>query len=363
MLARMLTIVCLAAVMLFPGPVAAQGDSSFIGLGFLPGGWDSSASAVSGDGSTVVGRSSSSNGVEAFRWRAATGMQGLGDFAGGPFASEATAVSFDGNAVAGYGTASPPPGCEWFCLANRAFRWTPNGGLKKLINDHSFADAISGAGGVVVGSAVDGAFRWSGNGPNGLQYVDPLPGDAIAQARAISADATVICGTSLSTVYRPVRWVGGPVPALITDAPGFAEAISNDGTTIVGGAFDGLRHRAYRWTEDAELVWLPDLVKGRIESHARAVSGDGSVIIGTAASSVTEYTVFIWDAEHGMRDLREVLEGVYGLDLTGWTLGAATGIAADGRTIVGYGSSPEGLLEAWLARLGTPRDQRPQLRR
>lgn len=40
--------------------------------------------------------------------------------------------------------------------------------------------------------------------------------------------------------------------------------------------------------------------------------------------------------------------------LPGQTLREALGISADGKTIVGYGTNPDGNAEAWLARLDTP---------
>jgi hypothetical protein len=53
-----------------------------------------------------------------------------------------------------------------------------------------------------------------------------------------------------------------------------------------------------------------------------------------------------------MRSLQTVLTGL-GLDLTGWTLVAAQAVSADGLTIVGYGTSPSGSSEAWVADLHT----------
>jgi probable HAF family extracellular repeat protein len=53
--------------------------SGMVGLGYLPGGNSSSATAVSGDGSIVVGSSYSASGNQAFRWTAGSGMQSLWD--------------------------------------------------------------------------------------------------------------------------------------------------------------------------------------------------------------------------------------------------------------------------------------------
>jgi hypothetical protein len=63
---------------------------------------------------------------------------------------------------------------------------------------------------------------------------------------------------------------------------------------------------------------------------------------------------FIWDSKHGVRYLKDVLVNDCNLDLTGWTLQRATGISADGLTIVGYGTNPAGLTEGWIAVIPEP---------
>jgi uncharacterized membrane protein len=66
-------------VLLFVLASSSAQSVSFQGLGDLPAGdFLSVASAVSGDGSTVVGSSDSQLTLEAFRWDASRGMQGLG---------------------------------------------------------------------------------------------------------------------------------------------------------------------------------------------------------------------------------------------------------------------------------------------
>jgi uncharacterized membrane protein len=96
-------------------------------------------------------------------------------------------------------------------------------------------------------------------------------------------------------------------------------------------------------------------------SAAYATTADGSVVVGSGGiegncgpfGCQTVSRAFIWDAQHGMRDLATVLTAA-GLDLTGWTLSEARGISANGRVIVGTGTNPDGNTEAWRADLGGP---------
>jgi hypothetical protein len=63
---------------------------------------------------------------------------------------------------------------------------------------------------------------------------------------------------------------------------------------------------------------------------------------------------FSLNADHGTRYLEDVLVGECGMDLTGWTLERATGVSADGITIVGYGTNPYGFTERWIAVIPEP---------
>lgn len=65
------------------------------------------------------------------------------------------------------------------------------------------------------------------------------------------------------------------------------------------------------------------------------------------------FTAVIWDAAHGGRSLKYVLEHEYGLAaaLAGWTLLDATGLSADGLVICGSGYDPAGVNRGWVARL------------
>jgi uncharacterized membrane protein len=101
--------------------------------------------------------------------------------------------------------------------------------------------------------------------------------------------------------------------------------------------------QAWDWTEATGFVGL-----GGVGGGALDVSFDGSVIVGSSGG-----VAFIWDAQHGMRSLQQVLTDELGLDLSGWSLTSASGISDDGRVIAGTGLF-EGATEAWIAVIPEP---------
>lgn len=83
---------------------------------------------------------------------------------------------------------------------------------------------------------------------------------------------------------------------------------------------------------------------------ATGVNADGTIVVGRGGSrpGLANQISFIWTEADALRNLEDVLTTDYGLDLTGWTLGRATGT---GTTIVGTGINPLGQTEAWMATL------------
>jgi len=357
-----LTGIWIALIVLTNIAVATQ----IIPLGDLPGGiYSSSAYAVSGDGTTVVGSSQGAGNEKAFRWTKSGGMIGLGDLAGVPDPrSIAYAVSADGSVVVGYSQAA---------RGDAPFIWTQHGGISAIggLDYGSEARGISANGKIVVGTYMPviygdlwTAFKWTQSG--GFVNLGDLPGDSSgnrieSHATAISANGNVIVGWSYTnnSEVNAFRWTKKEGMISLGDATQSATAISGNGKVIVGYYDMGEPNmQAFRWTQNGALVSLGSLPGGSSFAFAEAVSFDGSVVLGMSDTN-DGVRAFIWDECHGMRDLKDVLTTRYNIDLAGWTLYSATGISFDGLTIVGNGHSPIGLDTAWLIDLA-PRTAVPE---
>lgn len=176
-----------------------------------------------------------------------------------------------------------------------------------------------------------------GDLPGGFFYSD---------AYGVSSDGSVVVGWSSSASgMEAFRWENG----IMVGLGGFfsqASDVSANGSVVVGFSESALGDETFRW-ENGRMVGLGDLPGGIFWSKAYGVSADGSVVVGWG-SSVSGQEAFIWDADNGMRSLKDILVNDCGLDLTGWSLTSATGISADGLTIVGWGGGPRGM-EGWIA--------------
>jgi probable HAF family extracellular repeat protein len=96
-------------------------------LGRLPGYERGAGRGASFDGEIVVGRSTAGQGDpfgQAFRWTSTTGMVGLGYLAPGQAYSEATAISRDGSTIVGY--------VRQTTAFNQAFVWRDGTGMVGL---------------------------------------------------------------------------------------------------------------------------------------------------------------------------------------------------------------------------------------
>ena len=194
----------------------------------------------------------------------------------------------------------------------------------------------------------------------------PARGNFDSRGTGVSGDGQVIIGCGTSAIgTAPVYWDNagihnmGYLPQGAFAPQGSANAINYDGSVIVGtsssanGVFE-----AFEWTAAAGMIGLGDLPGGPFQSQAWAVSDDGAIVVGQATTegglfNAGQSTAFIWDAAHGIRDLKQVAADA-GLNVTGWLLTSARAISADGTVIAGIGNNPVGNGEGWVLTLPRP---------
>jgi probable HAF family extracellular repeat protein len=355
------------SILLLPFLIPAwnvQGNE-FISLGFLSSESDRSwsvALSVNATGSAVVGRSRTQSGSTAFIWRADSSMRQVSNT---QHVITANAISADGTTVVGRATSSQ--------MYTEPFIWSESTGLRLLGNltldpVGGQADDVSDDGSVVVGVTSTSqltsfeAFRWTAH--SGMVGLGHLPGGfPVSVALAVSGDGKVIVGQSDSANgSEAFRWneVEGMVG--IGDLPGgefqsLAYDVSANGQVIIGTGFSStIFEEAFRWDSVQGMIGLGHLPDTYNRSFPLGISPDGNVIVGESGLAQDELKAFVWDSRRGMLSLQDVLETEFGLAeaLAGWKLATAYDISANGRAIVGWGYNPERKVEAWLVRLDRP---------
>ena len=222
--------------------------TGIVGLGDLPGGsFHSTANGVSADSTVIVGESDSTAGLQAFRCEYnisnnTSTMVGLGDLAGGAFASSAKAVSPDGLVMVGYGTSA---------LGTEAFRLVNGGSMVGLgfvdaAHDWSVANDLSADGSILVGYSggykddpTALAFIWDAeNGMRDLQQLLADNYDVIDTSGAaidisglhmisvagISDSGTAMAGTRDGLSGTTASWMLSRFPR----PDGFADGVNGD---------------------------------------------------------------------------------------------------------------------------------------
>jgi T5SS/PEP-CTERM-associated repeat protein len=278
--------------------------------------------AVSNNGMVAGG----AGGPSAFRWTPESGFLDLGDLGLG-----AVDISNDGSVIVGVGINEE----GWGYL----FRWSESGGIEDMgfmteIRHGHQTQAVSGNGVVVIG--------WA------MVEVDSELGGTYTTTEGFKWDGA----------YTRLGFLASNLGHLFSKAWG----VSFDGSTIVGESIgdcidDGsvCRSKAVVWKNGGPPMPLP-MLDGYETSTALAVTGDGSLVIGTMGFHTTGSEAVIWESDGTVRFIRDIIENDYGIDLSEWypTTFIATHISDDGKVIMGRGLKLSGEWQGWIMNLEPP---------
>jgi probable HAF family extracellular repeat protein len=276
-----------------------------------------------------------------------------------------------------------------------SFLWTPLTGSVEIhsSNDQSlYVSAISADGATVVGSTGNQGFTYN----RGVVEILQNPGYLGYDASVVSSNGKIVAGTQYnyaedySVVSSIVRWnsgiaqnlgefEGNPTVRAISDdgkyilvnsdtgafrwsaqntrkiaspanAPLEAQGMSANGQTIFGqmqvSPEDSSAWHAFVWKNNVTI----DLgTLGGLSSSAKAISNGGRYVVGEAQDESSLNQAFIWSRATGIKKVADLLTE-QGVDLTGWQLVSANGVAVRNNKIILSGSGLyNNQWNAWIA--------------
>jgi len=296
--------------------------------------YDGSAAAVSGDGRYVAGSwtwGNSPYNLEAFRYDTLTGViQPLGDLPGNEqFMSSAAAIDRAGRRIAGRSASTGLPNGEpalWEIPSN-SMQPIIRRGLGIPGNTYSSSEGRS--------SSISGSGRWVFGtfSPGGVNSQD------------VFAWTDSVQGEGGSTLV-PSPWYVNRANGTNHDGGIVACSLQQGGYVSTPAIW---HNPAMGGTGFELLPVLPD----QNSADANAASDDGSVVVGRGFNAefwgIYDERAVMWREGVGIVAIQDLLRDFYLADLGGVTLQAATGVSADGQTIVGIGYRADFQPTAWKA--------------
>jgi probable HAF family extracellular repeat protein len=148
----------------------------------------------------------------------------------------------------------------------------------------------------------------------------------------VSGNGVYTVGTIYyNNISRAARWHGSveELASAAGEGDSMGNAISFDGSVIVGYRILDGRERAFRWSSSQGQKEDLGSMPGGVGSRASAVNADGTVVVGYGDSEIG-YTGFRWTPGEGMVRLDLPADGSFPIPY---------GMSADGRIIAGYAGS------------------------
>ncbi len=201
--------------------------------------------------------------------------------------------------------------------------------------DSTEIKAISGDGSTLAGASLSGgALRWTEQG--GYQFLGTLPGFTDSVAAAVNQDGSVIVGSAFASsggTARPFRWTdsggmqGLGTPASISKA--LAHRVSRDGQVVTGearivvGTFGEEAEQVLVWTGSGAPAFV--IPPGSSFSRLAALSGDGTTVAGVAfdidfdpygSPFSTNEQAFTWSSAAGYTRIGSLNDGFEPVDVS-----------------------------------------------
>ncbi len=308
-------------------------------------GFDNTVSGLSADGAFAAG----TNGAGYFTWTAASGLTPIGGVTPSLGGGRAM-VSDDGSYIAGTALNSTTGFTEMSVYDVAAGTWTNLGGIGgESDGSTSSGWGISGDGNHVVG------LGWINAGTaHGIQSTNHAPSfdlgstvtERSSRANATNFDGTVVVGwqDAEDGFRQGAVWING-TQQLILDSDGFvvgeAGDVSADGNWAVGSH----NFTAYRWSPVDGFESIGPVGDFFSQASATGISADGSTIVGYQRpfGPPTLGRGFIWTEAGGHIDLTDLALSL-GLDLGDTILALPLEISADGTTISGLTDAYNGFV-------------------
>lgn len=323
--------------------------------------------AVSAKGEVVTGVSATQGGIggqydRGFKWTATGGMQDLDLSPSDGVIVRAYGISADMNTIVGWYAHYPE------CNPNCAFSW--EAGVFDILSPlpggwyGPTATGVSKDGSVVVGWAQQlytggyHSFLWTS--PTGFVDIGTLPGGTGSQAFAVSPEGTVVVGASIAADgnTHAYRWSKGTFTDLgFLTGGNYSEArgASTNGTVVVGSASTqgAFYPWAFRWTKATGKLSL-GLLPGKWWAIATGVSADGKTVVGYSGQNCCDWAAFRWTKATGIQSLNDWLEAV-GVDASNASFYNAYGVTSNGNGVVGQLTNGNAYLALVKAnKTGTP---------